>query len=134
MDLSGAVLNGPAEGALHDGASVDACERLDFLVGRNKSAWNKVRFERRDAGGGPGVVLEEETLSLMRPNSAEETLLGWFERGGETRPWLQHPGGGPGYAAAVRVYPDEGLAIAVLASGTAAPASMIADLVAGLEN
>ena len=82
----------------------------------------------------PGVVLEEETLSLMRPNSAEETPLGWFERGGETRPWLQHRGGGPGYAAAVRVYPDEGLAIAVLASGTAAPASMIADLVAGLEN
>jgi len=82
----------------------------------------------------PGVVLEEETLSLMRPSSPDQTPLGWFERGSETRHWLQHRGGGPGYAAAVRVYPDEGLVIAVLASGTAAPASTITDLVAGLKN
>lgn len=82
----------------------------------------------------PGVVLKEETLSLMRSNSPEQTPLGWFERGGETRPWLQHRGGGPGYAAALRVYPYEGLAIAVLASGTAAPASTVADLIAGLED
>ncbi len=81
----------------------------------------------------PGVVLQAETLGLMRPNMPDQTPLGWFERGGETRPWFQHLGGGPGYAATVRIYPDEGLAIAVLASGTAAPASTVVDLIARLE-
>jgi len=81
----------------------------------------------------PGVVLEGETLGLMLPQTAEQTPLGWFERGGETRPWLQHRGGGPGYAATVRVYPDEGFAIAVLASGTAAPTTTVADLIARIE-
>lgn len=81
----------------------------------------------------PGVVLEGETLGLMLPKTAEQTPLGWFERGGETRPWLQHRGGGPGFAATVRVYPGEGLAIAVLASGTVAPTSTIADLISNIK-
>lgn len=81
----------------------------------------------------PGAVLETQTLGLMIPKTAEQTSLGWFESGGETRRWFQHRGGGPGFAATVRVYPDEGFAIAVLASGTAAPTSTVADLIARTE-
>lgn len=83
-----------------------------------------------DAAMRDGVLIRSETLELMVPAADQDPPLGWFETGDETRRWLQHRGGGPGYAAAVRVYPDENLAIAVLASGTAAPAEDVADLIA----
>lgn len=78
----------------------------------------------------PGRVLTAESLSLMLPEAAGAVPLGWNEWAREGETWFQHRGGGPGYAAAARVYPETGLVIAVLASGTAAPASGIADLVA----
>ena len=77
-----------------------------------------------------GVVLGDDALSQIVPGNYEELPLGWNEQGGDQRRWLQHRGGGPGYAATIRIYPDEGLAIAVLASGTAAPAAEIADMIA----
>ncbi len=76
------------------------------------------------------ALLGSDTVQLLVPAAAQDVALGWFETGGQTRRWLQHRGGGPGYAAAVRVYPDENLAIAVLASGTAAPVAEIANLIA----
>ena len=83
-----------------------------------------------DAAMSEGIVLEKDTLGLMIPDSDETLPLGWNQRGGDQRRWLQHRGGGPGYAAALRVYPDERLSIAVLASGTAAPAAELADMIA----
>ncbi len=83
-----------------------------------------------DAAMRDGVLLESDAVDLMVPAAEQGVPLGWFEAGGQTRRWFQHRGGGPGYAATVRVYPDENLAIAVLASGTAAPAMEVADLIA----
>lgn len=83
-----------------------------------------------DAAMRGGVLVGTDAMDLMVPATDQDVPLGWFETGGETRRWLQHRGGGPGYAAAVRIYPDENLAIAVLASGTAAPAADVADLIA----
>ncbi|WP_424970810.1 serine hydrolase domain-containing protein [Dinoroseobacter sp. S76] len=83
-----------------------------------------------DAAMRGGVLVGTDAMDLMVPATDQDVPLGWFETGGETRRWLQHRGGGPGHAAAVRIYPDENLAIAVLASGTAAPAADVADLIA----
>lgn len=83
-----------------------------------------------DAAMRNDVLLGSDTVQLLVPDADADVPLGWFETGGQTRRWLQHRGGGPGYAAAVRVYPDENLAIAVLASGTAAPVAEIANLIA----
>ncbi len=80
-----------------------------------------------------GIVLDENMLGLMIPERSEEFPLGWNERGGGERPWFQHRGGGPGFAAVVRVYPTEGLAIAVLASGTSALMADTAGLIAAAE-
>lgn len=77
-----------------------------------------------------GIVLDENMISLMIPERREEFPLGWYERGGGEQSWFQHRGGGPGFAAAVRVYPTEGLVIAVLASGTAALTADVANLIA----
>ena len=78
----------------------------------------------------PGIVLNEKTLGLMLAKTDKQTPLGWSERGGDTQAWLQHRGGGPGFASVVRVYPEQGLSIAVLASGTSAPVVDIVDVVA----
>lgn len=83
-----------------------------------------------DAAMRSGVLLGSDAMDLMVPATEQDVPLGWFETGGQARRWLQHRGGGPGYAAAVRIYPEENLAIAVLASGTAAPAADVANLIA----
>jgi len=77
-----------------------------------------------------GSVLQgEDTVRLMIAPDPEDLRLGWFERDRAAQ-WLQHRGGGPGFAAVVRVYPAQGLSLAVLASGTSAPVVDIADVVA----
>ena len=75
------------------------------------------------------VLQSDDTLRLMNAPDPEEFSLGWFERDAAAQ-WLQHRGGGPGFAAVVRVYPEQSLSIAVLASGTNAPVVDIADVVA----
>jgi len=75
------------------------------------------------------VLQSDDTVRLMITPDPENFSLGWFERDAAAQ-WSQHRGGGPGFAAVVRVYPAQGLSIAVLASGTDAPVVDIADVVA----
>ncbi len=79
-------------------------------------------------GRGP-VLPTDEAVRLMIAPEPGNFSLGWFERDAEAR-WFQHNGGGPGFAAVVRVYPAQDISIAVLASGTSAPVVDIADVVA----
>jgi CubicO group peptidase (beta-lactamase class C family) len=59
--------------------------------------------------------------------------LGWFVGDSNNARYLEHAGGGPGFATIMRVYPDKGLGIAILANGTDMDRSGLADLLAGLE-
>ena len=92
------------------------------------SARDAARLGAAAMEGGP-VLQSEDTVRLMIAPEPKNFSLGWFERDAEAQ-WLQHRGGGPGFAAVVRVYPAQGLSIAVLASGTDAPVVEIADVVA----
>jgi hypothetical protein len=47
--------------------------------------------------------------------------------------FIAHSGGGPGFAANMRLYPDRDLGMVVLANGTYLPREEIFDLVAGLD-
>lgn len=77
----------------------------------------------------PGIVLEASSLDLMR--SADNTPpLGWFETGDG---WYQHRGGGPGYAAVLRIYPTDGLSVAVVGNGTALTVETIMDAIVAVE-
>lgn len=120
----------------------------DLVSGRDRRVWwlNRVYIKAtpptgliataRDAaslgavtmGRGP-VLSTDKAVRLMIAPEPGNFSLGWFERDAEAR-WFQHRGGGPGFAAVVRVYPAQGLSIAVLASGTDAPVVDIADVVA----
>ncbi len=59
--------------------------------------------------------------------------LGWDVFTGGERRYYQRTGGGPGFALLMRIYPDESLALTVMANGTVSPNAAVADLVAGLD-
>lgn len=92
------------------------------------SARDAARLGAVTMAQGP-VLQSDDTVRLMIAPDPENFSLGWFEHDASAQ-WLQHRGGGPGFAAVVRVYPAQSLSIAVLASGTNAPIVDIADVVA----
>lgn len=77
------------------------------------------------------VILSPQSVSLlMETKPIRNHGLGWFvgEAGGNR--YLEHAGGGPGFATIMRVYPDKRLGIAVLANGTDLDRSGIAGMLA----
>jgi CubicO group peptidase (beta-lactamase class C family) len=59
--------------------------------------------------------------------------LGWYvirDGGGHVR--LQHDGGGPGFATTLRLYPQKGLGIVLMANGTDLDRDGLSDLLAGI--
>jgi CubicO group peptidase (beta-lactamase class C family) len=59
--------------------------------------------------------------------------LGWIVIQNQGEVIYTHSGGGPGFASAMRAYPDRGLGMVVIANGTYLPRAEILDLVASLE-
>ncbi|HTP01735.1 MAG TPA: serine hydrolase domain-containing protein [Anaerolineales bacterium] len=87
-----------------------------------------------------GGTLDGETI-LSRASVSELTKtpaieghgLGWFVLDQGARIYLEHAGGGPGFATNMRIYPDEGLGIALMANGTDLDRSGISDLIASMD-
>jgi CubicO group peptidase (beta-lactamase class C family) len=81
------------------------------------------------------TLLSAESKNSMLPtgNLPAERPLGWAEYEFGERPWVQHPGGGPGFATIMRLYPEENLGVAILANGTALDANKLVDLLASLD-
>ncbi len=50
--------------------------------------------------------------------SGSEHGLGWLFVADRDRLWLQHDGGGPGFATTMRLYPEDDLGIVIMANGT----------------
>lgn len=80
----------------------------------------------------PGVLLSAETLAGMLPlgEAPDERPLGWAEYSLERPHWVQHRGGGPGFATQMRYYPGENLGIILMANGTNLDQNGLADAVA----
>jgi CubicO group peptidase (beta-lactamase class C family) len=86
-----------------------------------------------------GGKLDETTLltptsiaQMTRTAPIDGHGLGWFVGTNPARFYLEHPGGGPGFATIMRLYPDEGLGVAVLANGTDLNYAGLAGLLAGI--
>ncbi len=73
-------------------------------------------------------ILTSSGHSLLRPRgeAVNEMPLGWAEYSTGDRLWVQHRGGGPGFASIMRLYPEEGLGIVVMANSTNLPANELA--------
>jgi D-alanyl-D-alanine carboxypeptidase len=56
--------------------------------------------------------------------------VAWFVVDDGERRYYEHTGGGPGWTALLRIYPDEGMTIALMANGTSLPVVDIADAIA----
>ncbi len=74
-------------------------------------------------------LLTADSIELMRPSGGKQPL-GWAEF---SDGWVQHRGGGPGFASIMRLYPDESLGIVIIANGTNLDSEKLADLIAGLD-
>jgi len=66
------------------------------------------------------ILLTGDSFALLRPHgeSVHDRPLGWAEFSTGERLWVQHRGDGPGFATIMRLYPDEGLGIVIMANST----------------
>ncbi|MBI5932060.1 MAG: beta-lactamase family protein [Chloroflexi bacterium] len=81
------------------------------------------------------TLLSENSKTAMMPTGKllAERPLGWAEYQLGEQPYVQHMGGGPGFATIMRLYPHEGLGIAILANSTSLDAASLIDLFASLD-
>ncbi len=79
-------------------------------------------------------VLSAESVALMTQTAPIDGHgIGWFSFPSADRPYLEHAGGGPGFATNMRLYPGENLGIAILANGTDLDRAGISELIASLQ-
>lgn len=79
-------------------------------------------------------ILTPETIDMMTNTEPfYKVALGWIVGQTSNGNYLEHIGGGPGFATVMRLYPDKDLGIAILANGTDLDRSGLADLLAGME-
>lgn len=79
-------------------------------------------------------ILSQDSHLLLYPQGVQvtERPLGWAEFSTESRLWVQHRGGGPGFATLMRLYPNEDLAIIIMANSTNLAAERIANAYANI--
>jgi len=80
-------------------------------------------------------LLTPESHLLLLPTGTDPTgrPLGWAEFNITDRLWIQHSGGGPGFATVMRLYPREGLGIVIMANNTDLPREKLVDAFASLD-
>jgi len=80
-------------------------------------------------------LLSPESHRLLLPQGAGPTgrPLGWAEFNTAGRLWVQHSGGGPGFATVMRLYPDENLGIVIMANNTDLPREELVGAFADLD-
>ena len=79
-------------------------------------------------------ILSPESISLLtNTKPIDGHGLGWFVYESKNEHYLEHAGGGPGFATTMRLYPDTGLGIAILSNGTDLDREGLVDLFSQLE-
>jgi D-alanyl-D-alanine carboxypeptidase len=81
-----------------------------------------------------GSVLSPESVSLLTDiEPIDGRGLGWFVGESNDERYLEHMGGGAGFATTMRLYPEAGIGIAILANGTDLDREGLAYLVRSLD-
>jgi CubicO group peptidase (beta-lactamase class C family) len=79
------------------------------------------------------ILLPQSVSTLTETASVDGHGLGWLVGESNGSRFLEHAGGGPGFATLMRLYPDRGLGLAILANGTDLDGDGLADLLASLD-
>jgi D-alanyl-D-alanine carboxypeptidase len=77
---------------------------------------------------GEAILSPESVAMLTDTTPIDSRGLGWFVGESNGERYLEHMGGGAGFATTMRIYPESGLGIAILANGTDLDRAGIADL------
>jgi CubicO group peptidase (beta-lactamase class C family) len=65
------------------------------------------------------LILQPESVSLLTETPPIDGHgLGWFVNDSDNTRYLEHAGGGPGFATIMRLYPEKETSFAILANGT----------------
>jgi hypothetical protein len=75
------------------------------------------------------LLQEVQTLESGEPLGIG---LSWFSGGDEAHPFIEHDGGGPGLQAKLRLYMNDGLAVAIMANGAGVERDYMADAAANV--
>jgi CubicO group peptidase (beta-lactamase class C family) len=74
-------------------------------------------------------ILSPESVSTLTETSPIDGRgLGWYVGESNVERYLEHMGGGAGFATTMRLYPESGIGIAILANGTDLDREGLADL------
>jgi CubicO group peptidase (beta-lactamase class C family) len=78
-------------------------------------------------------ILSSESISMLTGTEPlDDHGLGWFVYESKKERYLEHAGGGPGFATIMRLYPEAGVGIAILSNGTDLDRNGLVDLFAHL--
>jgi len=80
------------------------------------------------------LILRPESISMLTETPPIDGHgLGWIVGESKDDPYLEHAGGGPGFATIMRLYPDKGEGFAVLANGTDLDRDSLMDLLSTMD-
>jgi len=87
-----------------------------------------IAYLNRGSLNGELILLPESVSTLTDTAPINGRVLGWSVSESNGGRYLEHMGGGPGFATTMRIYPDSGIGIAILANGTDLDRAGLADL------
>ena len=80
------------------------------------------------------LILSSKSVSLLTNTTPIDGHgLGWFINESNNLRYIEHAGGGPGFATIMRLYPEEKLGVAILANGTDLNRDGLEDLLTNLK-
>ena len=80
------------------------------------------------------LLLSPESISLLTETPPIDSHgFGWSIGESKDELYLEHAGGGPGFATVMRLYPEKGIGLAILSNGTDLDRDGLMDLLASME-
>jgi CubicO group peptidase (beta-lactamase class C family) len=80
------------------------------------------------------LLLDHESVSMLTETPPVDGHgLGWFVDETDNMRYLEHAGGGPGFATIMRLYPEKNIGFAVLTNGTDLDRKRLMNLLAKIE-
>jgi CubicO group peptidase (beta-lactamase class C family) len=107
---------------------IDATPSTGLIGSTPDVAKLMIAYLNRGTLNGKLILLPESISTLTETPPIDGRGLGWAVGESTGERYLEHGGGGPGFATIMRLYPDAGIGIAILANGTALDRDGLADL------
>lgn len=79
------------------------------------------------------ILSPESVAALTETAPTDGRGLGWYVGNSNSERYLEHMGGGPGFATTMRIYPESNTGIAILANGTDLDRAGLADLLKNID-